>query len=144
MIYFTAHTFKCVCHCRRVMFRVLGMYNFGTLLTSCFPNWPSSDFIRWKLYRSSAEKWNRGRFLFYFWTSESSQNLVKTVTFWTLLLPTLLTKFRLQKFKNKKESALYFILLNFIFIFSNFAIRILSVGETRRQQSSSKILFGIR
>ena len=32
MIYFTAHTFKCVCHCRRVMFRVLGMYNFETLL----------------------------------------------------------------------------------------------------------------
>ena len=30
MIYFTAHTFKCVCHCRRGMFRVLGMYNFGT------------------------------------------------------------------------------------------------------------------
>ena len=30
MIYFTAHTFKCVCHCRRVMFRVLGMYNFET------------------------------------------------------------------------------------------------------------------
>ena len=30
MIYFTAHTFKCVCHCRRVMFRVLGMYNFAT------------------------------------------------------------------------------------------------------------------
>ena len=30
MIYFTAHTFKCVCHCRRAMFRVLGMYNFGT------------------------------------------------------------------------------------------------------------------
>ena len=29
MIYFTAHTFKCVCHCRRAMFRVLGMYNFG-------------------------------------------------------------------------------------------------------------------
>ena len=28
MIYFTAHTFKCVCHCRRAMFRVLGMYNF--------------------------------------------------------------------------------------------------------------------
>ena len=28
MIYFTAHTIKCVCHCRRVMFRVLGMYNF--------------------------------------------------------------------------------------------------------------------
>ena len=24
MIYFTAHTFKCVCHCRRAMFRVLG------------------------------------------------------------------------------------------------------------------------
>ena len=29
MIYFTAYTFKCVCHCRRAMFRVLGMYNFG-------------------------------------------------------------------------------------------------------------------
>ena len=29
MIYFTAHTFKCVCHCRRAMFRVLSMYNFG-------------------------------------------------------------------------------------------------------------------
>ena len=28
MIYFTAPTFKCVCHCRRAMFRVLGMYNF--------------------------------------------------------------------------------------------------------------------
>ena len=32
MIYFTAHTFKCVCHCRRAMFRVLGMYNFGDSL----------------------------------------------------------------------------------------------------------------
>ena len=30
MIYFTAHTFNFVCHCIRVMFRVLGMYNFGT------------------------------------------------------------------------------------------------------------------
>ena len=30
MIYFTAHTFKCVCHCRRAMFRVLGMYNFAS------------------------------------------------------------------------------------------------------------------
>ena len=29
MIYFTANTFKCVCHCRRAMFRVLGMYNFA-------------------------------------------------------------------------------------------------------------------
>ena len=29
MIYFTAHTFNCVCHCIKVMFRVLGMYNFG-------------------------------------------------------------------------------------------------------------------
>ena len=28
MIYFTAHTFKCVCHCIRSMFRVLGIYNF--------------------------------------------------------------------------------------------------------------------
>ena len=32
MIYFTAHTFKCVCHCRRAMFRVLGMYNFALVL----------------------------------------------------------------------------------------------------------------
>ena len=30
MIYFTAHTFNCVCHCIRVMFRVLGMYNFDS------------------------------------------------------------------------------------------------------------------
>ena len=38
MIYFTAHTFKCVCHCRRAMFRVLGMYNFGlTLVLSLDP-----------------------------------------------------------------------------------------------------------
>ena len=29
MIYFTAHTFNCVCHCIRAMFRVLGMYNFA-------------------------------------------------------------------------------------------------------------------
>ena len=29
MIYFTAHTLKCVCHCRRAMVRVLGMYNFA-------------------------------------------------------------------------------------------------------------------
>ena len=29
MIYFTAQTFKCVCHCRKAMFRVLGMYNFA-------------------------------------------------------------------------------------------------------------------
>ena len=28
MIYFTAHTFQCVCHCIRTMFRVLGVYNF--------------------------------------------------------------------------------------------------------------------
>jgi hypothetical protein len=34
MIYFTAHTFKCVCHCRRAMFRVLGMYNFACYPTS--------------------------------------------------------------------------------------------------------------
>ena len=32
MIYFTAHTFKCVCHCRRAMFRVLGMYNFACII----------------------------------------------------------------------------------------------------------------
>ena len=32
MIYFTAHTFKFVCHCIRTMFRVLGVYNFDTML----------------------------------------------------------------------------------------------------------------
>ena len=32
MIYFTAHTFKCVCHCRRAMFRVLGVYNFAAMV----------------------------------------------------------------------------------------------------------------
>ena len=30
MIYFTAHTFNCVCHCIRAKFRVLGMYNFDS------------------------------------------------------------------------------------------------------------------
>ena len=34
MIYFAAHTLKCVCHCRRVIFRVLGMYNFGLTVTT--------------------------------------------------------------------------------------------------------------
>ena len=34
MIYFTAHTFKCVCHCRRAMFRVLGMYNFDRIVNT--------------------------------------------------------------------------------------------------------------
>jgi hypothetical protein len=26
---FSAHTFNCVCHSKRSMFRVLGIYNFG-------------------------------------------------------------------------------------------------------------------
>ena len=30
MIYFTAHTFNCVCHSIRTMFRVLGVYNFAS------------------------------------------------------------------------------------------------------------------
>ena len=34
MIYFTAHTFNCVCHCIRAMFRVLGMYNFAEKFNS--------------------------------------------------------------------------------------------------------------
>ena len=29
MIYFTAHTIKCVCHSIGTMFGVLGIYNFG-------------------------------------------------------------------------------------------------------------------
>ena len=32
MIYSTAHTFQCVCHCIRTMFRVLGVYNFGGVI----------------------------------------------------------------------------------------------------------------
>ena len=36
MIYFTAHTFNCVCHCIRSMFIVLGMYNFAGLFTSIY------------------------------------------------------------------------------------------------------------
>ena len=36
MIYFTAHTFNCVCHCIRAMFRVLGMYNFGFMSKNVF------------------------------------------------------------------------------------------------------------
>ena len=32
MIYFTAHTIKCVCHSIRSIFRVLGVYNFGLSL----------------------------------------------------------------------------------------------------------------
>ena len=35
MIYFTAHTFKCVCHCIRTMFRVLGVYNFVPHMKNC-------------------------------------------------------------------------------------------------------------
>ena len=32
MIYFTAHTFQCVCRCIRTMFRVLGVYNFASAI----------------------------------------------------------------------------------------------------------------
>ena len=38
MIYFTAHTFKCVCHCIRTMFRVLGVYNFGQCIKNTDSN----------------------------------------------------------------------------------------------------------
>ena len=31
---FSAHTFNCVCHSIRSMFRVLGIYNFGPSATS--------------------------------------------------------------------------------------------------------------
>ena len=47
MIYFTAHTFKCVCHCRRAMFRVLGMYNFA--LATKKPTYPNKKFLLGKL-----------------------------------------------------------------------------------------------
>ena len=33
MIYFTAHTFDCVSHSIRTIFRVLGVYNFGFRFT---------------------------------------------------------------------------------------------------------------
>ena len=29
VIYFTAHTINCVCHCIKSMFRILSVYNFG-------------------------------------------------------------------------------------------------------------------
>ena len=38
MIYFTAHTFKCVCHSIRTMFRVLGIYNFALKLKVQYSN----------------------------------------------------------------------------------------------------------
>ena len=54
MIYFTAHTFKCVCHCRRAMFIVLGMYNFEVtvnnkkVLVLLFKNYSEiSNFQKW-------------------------------------------------------------------------------------------------
>ena len=50
MIYFTAHTFKCMCHCRSAMFRVLGMYNFAyRLYEYILDAWPKisiSDFSK--------------------------------------------------------------------------------------------------
>ena len=55
MIYFTAHTFKCVCHCRRAMFRVLGMYNFELYQKSTiwhlviWQNWCFGQFYHQKL-----------------------------------------------------------------------------------------------
>ena len=36
MIYFTAHTFNCVCHSIRSMFRLLGVYNFDQSLKKLF------------------------------------------------------------------------------------------------------------
>ena len=54
MIYFTAHTFNCVCHSIRTMFRVLGMYNFesGTNLIAvhyiCFHRLKNCEFSRCK------------------------------------------------------------------------------------------------
>ena len=57
MIYFTAHTFKCVCHCIRTMFRVLGVYNFG------FP--PNLPELNLKLFCSDVQnnfKFSSGKF----------------------------------------------------------------------------------
>ena len=45
MIYFTAHIFKCVCHCRRAMFRVLGMYNFVFSLNAVISTNEITEFI---------------------------------------------------------------------------------------------------
>ena len=49
MIYFTAHTLKCVCHCIRTTFRVLGVDNFVTTPKS--EEWKSNN-----LLEQSAEK----------------------------------------------------------------------------------------
>ena len=92
MIYFTAHTFKCVCHCRRAMFRVLGMYNFGLgqkslknfrwfLVETMTPkrhfeiNWPLKNFeiqdivVVWRnfIFESSQKPWK----LVHLWDRES-------------------------------------------------------------------------
>jgi hypothetical protein len=61
MIYFTAHTLKCVCHCRRVMFRVLGMYNFAFN-----QNWNShfrSTFWKQSFWFTHLWIWKKGDFL---------------------------------------------------------------------------------
>ena len=39
MIYFTAHTFNCVCHSIRTMFRVLGIYNFDSYTKEKVSKW---------------------------------------------------------------------------------------------------------
>ena len=54
MIYFTAHTFKCVCHCRRAMFRVLGMYNFDPAINY----WIFSASVNKKKVPSGAPGWS--------------------------------------------------------------------------------------
>ena len=45
MIYFTAHTFKCVCHCIRTMFRVLGVYNFAPIIKTGMKNYADLTII---------------------------------------------------------------------------------------------------
>ena len=53
MIYFIAHTFKCVCHCRRAIFRVLDMYNFGCNVGTYVP--PSIKYVSTCLFPKKIE-----------------------------------------------------------------------------------------
>ena len=52
MIYFIAHTFKCVCHCRRAMFRVLGMYNFERMCKKVGSYHSRNSLMLYLLYKS--------------------------------------------------------------------------------------------
>ena len=49
MIYFTAHTIKCVCHSIRTMFGVLGLYNFAPWSNKSNAQPPEGDYMKFVL-----------------------------------------------------------------------------------------------